>query len=120
MNRNQPNSKRSNGRSSSPPTGDENSSVSSNVSSIAASRTDLGNEEIVALEVLGEALPRGDSVNDLQVLDSRDPFVALRDDTVPSAPEVPIVLGIHQSLVPNSDDNNTKHHQVDPGLKTTK
>jgi len=54
---------------------DENSSVSSNVSSIAASRTDLGNEEIVALEVLGEALPRGDSINDLQVLE-RDSFAA--------------------------------------------
>mmetsp|Transcript_23053 Transcript_23053/g.37446 ORF Transcript_23053/g.37446 Transcript_23053/m.37446 type:complete len:626 (+) Transcript_23053:736-2613(+) len=39
---------------------DENSSVSSNVSSIAASR-DLGNEEIIALQVLGGSLPRGDS-----------------------------------------------------------
>lgn len=39
---------------------DENSSVCSNVSSVAASR-DLGNEEIIALEVLGGSLPRGDS-----------------------------------------------------------
>merc|ERR1740130_1602765 len=44
---------------------DENSSVSSNVSSIAASRS---NEEIIALEVLGDTLPRGDSANDLHVL----------------------------------------------------
>ncbi|KAG7358982.1 Myb-like DNA-binding protein [Nitzschia inconspicua] len=40
---------------------DENSSVSSNVSSVAASRGDLGNEEIIALQVLGGDLPRGDS-----------------------------------------------------------
>mmetsp|Transcript_48665 Transcript_48665/g.54211 ORF Transcript_48665/g.54211 Transcript_48665/m.54211 type:complete len:648 (+) Transcript_48665:315-2258(+) len=46
-------------------TSDESSSVSSNVSSIAASRS---NEEIIALEVLGDTLPRGDSANDLQVL----------------------------------------------------
>jgi len=44
---------------------DESSSVSSNVSSIAASRS---NEEIIALEVLGDTLPRGDSANDLQLL----------------------------------------------------
>eukprot|EP00531_Pseudo-nitzschia_arenysensis_P006140 CAMPEP_0116126842 /NCGR_PEP_ID=MMETSP0329-20121206/6537_1 /TAXON_ID=697910 /ORGANISM="Pseudo-nitzschia arenysensis, Strain B593" /LENGTH=845 /DNA_ID=CAMNT_0003620931 /DNA_START=1377 /DNA_END=3914 /DNA_ORIENTATION=+ len=56
------------GRSTSSPTGDDGSSVCSNVSSIAASRTDLGNEEIIALQVLGDALPRGDSANDLHVL----------------------------------------------------
>jgi SHAQKYF class myb-like DNA-binding protein len=39
---------------------DENSSVSSNMSSVAASR-DLDNEEIIALQVLGGSLPRGDS-----------------------------------------------------------
>jgi len=44
---------------------DENSSVSSSVSSIAVSRS---NEEIIALEVLGDTLPRGDSTNDLHVL----------------------------------------------------
>merc|ERR1712238_223538 len=44
---------------------DASSSVSSNVSSIAASRS---NEEIIALEVLGDTLPRGDSANDLQLL----------------------------------------------------
>jgi SHAQKYF class myb-like DNA-binding protein len=47
---------------------DENSSVSSNVSSIAASRSDLGDKEIIALEVLGDTLSRGDSANDLPVL----------------------------------------------------
>ena len=47
---------------------DDGSSVSSNVSSIAASRTDLGNGEIIALQVLGDALPRSESANDLHVL----------------------------------------------------
>ncbi|KAL3903935.1 MAG: hypothetical protein SGILL_010257 [Bacillariaceae sp.] len=40
---------------------DENSSVSSTVASIAASRENLGNDEILALQVLGGDLPRGDS-----------------------------------------------------------
>lgn len=41
---------------------DENSSVSSNVSSIhLTNRPDLGNEEMIALEVLGGSLSRGDS-----------------------------------------------------------
>lgn len=40
---------------------DENASVSSTVSSVAASRVDLGSEEIIALQVLGGELPRGDS-----------------------------------------------------------
>lgn len=47
---------------------DGNSSVSSTVSSIAASRSDLGDKEIIALEVLGGTLSRGDSANDLHVL----------------------------------------------------
>ena len=64
MNRNQlPTNQR---KLSSSPTGDDGSSVSSSVSSIAASRTDLGNEEIIALQVLGDTLPRSESTNDLQ------------------------------------------------------
>ena len=55
-------------RSSTSPTGDDGSSVCSNVSSIAASRTDLGNEEIIALQVLGDSLPRSESSNDIHVL----------------------------------------------------
>ncbi len=77
------------GRSTSSPTGDDGSSVSSNVSSIAASRTDLGNEEIIALQVLGDALPRGDSANDLhvmgaEVLQGRGDSSIEADGTMPS------------------------------------
>ena len=64
MNRNQlPTNQR---KLASSPTGDDGSSVCSSVSSIAASRTDLGNEEIIALQVLGDTLPRSESTNDLQ------------------------------------------------------
>ena len=50
------------------PSNDDNSSVTSNVSSIAASRPDLGNGEILALQVLGGDLPRSESASDLHVL----------------------------------------------------
>lgn len=64
LNRNQLSSHRK--QASSPTGADDGSSVCSSVSSIAASRTDLGNEEIIALQVLGDTLPRSESTNSLQ------------------------------------------------------
>ena len=69
-----------NHRSSRLSSSDENS-VCSNVSSIAASRTDLGNEEIIALQVLGDSLPHSESASDLQVLGTE---VMHGDGTMPS------------------------------------
>jgi len=69
------------GRTSSSPTGDDGSSVCSNVSSIAASRADLGSEEIIALQVLGDTLPRGDSANDLHVMGA-DVFQCRGDSSI--------------------------------------
>jgi SHAQKYF class myb-like DNA-binding protein len=63
------------------PYSSDETSVCSNVSSIAASRTDLGDEEIIALHVLGDALPHSESASDLQVLGAE---VLHGDGTMPS------------------------------------
>ena len=61
---------------------DENSSVCSNLSASVAS---LGNEELIALHVLGGALPRGDSSIDETATANNDEETD--DGTKPSSPK---------------------------------
>jgi SHAQKYF class myb-like DNA-binding protein len=72
---------------------DENSSVSSNVSSMAASRGNLENDEILALQVLGGDLPRGDS----SVEDNGPAHI-------PTAVDVEEASAIHSTLGNDSTD----------------
>ena len=108
-----------NHRSSRQFSSDENS-VCSNVSSIAASRTDLGNEEIIALQVLGDSLPHSESASDLQVLGAEvmhgDGTISSMHDNMSSSPydqlaPLPGVGTDNDSLMNNgasvtSNDNN--------------
>jgi len=110
------------GRSSTP-AGDENSSVCSNVSSIAASRTDLGNEEIIALQVLGDALPRSESVNDLHVLGS-DVFQGRGDSSIEADGTMPsmndnISSSSYDKLAPLPGVDNDNDSLMNQGASVT-
>lgn len=90
---------------------DENSSVSSSVSSIAVSRS---NEEKIALEVLGDTLPRGDSTNDLNVLattgcdsndicSEKDGMISGKNENVSSSSSF---VNMFATLPPVANENN--------------
>lgn len=90
------------------PAGDDNSSVCSNVSSIAASRTDLGNEEIIALQVLGGDLPRSESASEIHVLGGGEVLQGRGDSSIEA-----------DGTMPSMDENissSSYDHQLAPLL----
>lgn len=95
-----------------PSCGDDNSSLCSNVSSIAASRTDLGDNEIIALQVLGDALPRSESSNDLHVLGIE------ADGTMPSINDN-ISSSSYAQLAPLQGDENDNDSLMNQGASVT-